>query len=130
MDEIDAAYATFEAQQIAAGKVCGSCELFTLFTDGEGRCQFHDITTECGKTCRHWTEKAEGIGAVCMRTREQLLEQWDDIRAKIAGGCTNDGPRLWFEGVIDDFVGELDEAHRIARQWRDVVAVNIEKAKR
>jgi hypothetical protein len=64
-----------------------------------------------------------------VRTREQSLEQSDYIRAKIASGCTNDGPRLWFEGVIDDFVGEVDAAQRIARQWRDVVATNIAKTK-
>lgn len=62
-----------------------------------------------------------------MRTRDQILEQWDVIRAKIASGCDNDGPRLWLEGVIDDYEEAVKDAERRAREWRDVAAINIAK---
>lgn len=43
-----------------------------------------------------------------VRTRAEVLNEWDAIRAKIADGCTNDGPRLWLEGVLDDFDIEIE----------------------
>ncbi len=64
------------------------------------------------------------------RSREQIMNEWDGIRAKIAAGCTNSGPRDWLEGVLDDLEQELTEARRIAKQWHDVVALNIQKSKR
>lgn len=47
-----------------------------------------------------------------MRTREKIMREWDDIRASIAGGCTNSGPRDWLEGVLDE------HDHDIARLER------------
>lgn len=43
-----------------------------------------------------------------VRTRAEVLNEWDAIRAKIADGCTNDGPRLWLEGALDDFDIEIE----------------------
>ena len=58
MDDIDVAYAKFETEQIAAGKVCGACELFAdEDMSGNGWCHFSDGQTHCGGTCRHWTER-------------------------------------------------------------------------
>lgn len=36
------------------------------------------------------------------RSRDQIMTEWDAVRAKIADGCTNSGPRDWFEGVMDE----------------------------
>jgi hypothetical protein len=49
------------------------------------------------------------------RSREQLLTEWDRIRAKIADGCTNSGPRDWFENVMDE------QDHIIADLVRETV---------
>lgn len=58
MDEISEAYAKFEAAQVAGGRVCGSCELFTdKDFNGNGECQFHQGQRHCGSTCRHWNKR-------------------------------------------------------------------------
>lgn len=49
------------------------------------------------------------------RSREQIMLEWDAIRAKIADGCTNSGPRDWFEGVMDE------QDHIIADLVRETV---------
>lgn len=67
-----------------------------------------------------------------MRSRDQIMAEWDAIRSKIAGGCTNSGPRDWFEGVMDeqdraiaDLVREIgrlrdfEDADRKRRHWLD-----------
>lgn len=36
------------------------------------------------------------------RSREQIMTEWDDVRKKIAEGCTHSGPRDWLEGVLDE----------------------------
>ncbi len=51
-----------------------------------------------------------------MRTRDQLMEQWDAIRSQIASGHTSDGPRIWLEGVLDDYDSALADAERRARE--------------
>ena len=62
-----------------------------------------------------------------MRTREQLMQEWDEIRVKIASGCANSGPRDWLEGVLDDYDKAIADAERRAREWRNVVAANLPK---
>lgn len=49
------------------------------------------------------------------RSREQIMSEWDGIRAKIASGCANSGPRDWFEGVLDE------QDHIIADLVRETV---------
>jgi hypothetical protein len=56
------------------------------------------------------------------------MEQWDAIRLQVASGHDSDGPRLWFEGVLDDHDLALADAERRAREWRNAVAINIDKA--
>jgi hypothetical protein len=59
-DEIDTAYEQFIADQVANGRVCGSCELFTdEDLNGNGWCQFGDGGRHCDDTCRHWTAQAK-----------------------------------------------------------------------
>lgn len=65
-----------------------------------------------------------------MRTREQILSEWDANRAKIASGCTNDGPRLWLEGVLDDYDEAVQDAERRARHQRNLVTSLIEEVER
>ncbi len=36
------------------------------------------------------------------RSREQIMTEWDAIRATIAAGCDHSGPRDWLEGVLDE----------------------------
>lgn len=36
------------------------------------------------------------------RSREQIMTEWDDIRAKIAARCDHSVPRDWLEGVMDE----------------------------
>jgi hypothetical protein len=48
------------------------------------------------------------------RSRETIMAEWDAVRTKIAGGCTNSGPRDWFEGVMDE------QDHIIADLIREV----------
>lgn len=62
-----------------------------------------------------------------MRTREQIMQEWDAVRYKIASGCANSGPRDWLEGVLDEYDKAIADAERRAREWRDVVAANISK---
>lgn len=56
------------------------------------------------------------------RNREVLLSQWDAIRRKIADGCTNDGPSLWFEGVLDDRDDALSAENRRLREALEEIA--------
>lgn len=66
------------------------------------------------------------------RSRDEIMTQWVAIRDKIAGGCTHDGPRLWFEGVMDEqdniiagLVREMsrlkyfEDAYRSHGHWND-----------
>jgi hypothetical protein len=58
-DEIAEKYARFVAEQIEAGRCCGSCEFFAHEdATGIGWCQFHDGQRSCGETCRHWAAQA------------------------------------------------------------------------
>ena len=60
VDEIEEKYAAFEREQIAAGKVCGSCELFTdEDMNGKGWCQFFDGASHCSETCQNWSERSK-----------------------------------------------------------------------
>ena len=47
-----------------------------------------------------------------IRTREKIMREWDGVRASIAGGCTNSGPRDWLEGVLDEHDHEIDRLRR------------------
>ena len=40
------------------------------------------------------------------------MHEWDGIRARIAGGCTNSGPRDWLEGVLDEHDHEIARLRR------------------
>lgn len=47
---------------------------------------------------------------------EDLMRQWDAIRAKIAAGNRSSGPRDWFENVVDERdarIAELETALRV-----------------
>lgn len=66
-----------------------------------------------------------------MRSRDQLMEQWDAIRSQIANGHASDGPRLWFEGVLDDYDSVLADAERRADRPEievtpEMIAVGLE----
>ena len=51
-----------------------------------------------------------------MRTREQIMQEWDAVRAKIANGCTNSGPSDWLEGVLDDVaLSEREACAKLAK---------------
>ncbi len=63
------------------------------------------------------------------RTREQIMTEWDAIRAKIAAGCANDGPRLWLEGVLDDADIEIERLRSALAAARDDCA-KVRKAAR
>lgn len=67
-----------------------------------------------------------------MRSREQIMTEWDAIRRTIAEGCANSGPRDWLEGVMDDqdrVIADLvretvrlkwfEDAHRAHASWND-----------
>ena len=66
------------------------------------------------------------------RSRETIMTEWDAVRAKIAGGCANSGPRDWFDGVMDEqdhIIAELvrevtrlqyfENAYRSHQHWND-----------
>ncbi len=59
-----------------------------------------------------------------MRTRDQIMTEWDAVRAKIASGCTNDGPRLWLEGVLDDYDEAVPARLTDERQDRVTIVAN------
>lgn len=48
------------------------------------------------------------------RSREQIMNEWDGVRASIADGCTHSGPRDWLEGVLDE------QDHIIANLVREI----------
>ncbi len=48
---------------------------------------------------------------------EEIMQQWDHWRKRIADGCTNSSPRDWFENEIDDRderIAALERACNIA----------------
>lgn len=56
-DEIDEKHEKFVADQLAAGRCCGACEMFdNEDMSGAGWCHFKEGGTTCGDTCRHWTD--------------------------------------------------------------------------
>lgn len=58
-DEIAEKYERFVAEQLEAGRCCGSCELFAREdATGIGWCLFRDGQSHCSMTCRHWTAQA------------------------------------------------------------------------
>lgn len=52
-----------------------------------------------------------------MRSREQIMTEWDGVRRSIAEGNTSSSPRDWIEGVMDDQDGA------IASLMREIVSL-------
>lgn len=66
------------------------------------------------------------------RSREQIMSEWNIVRAEIAGGCIGSGDPDWFDGVMDEqdhiiagLVREIErlrrfeDAHRSQQRWTD-----------
>lgn len=66
------------------------------------------------------------------RSRDQIMQEWDAVRAAIATGRTDSGPRDWLDGVLDEqdhiiagLVREtvrlqyFEDAYRKQQQWTD-----------
>lgn len=61
------------------------------------------------------------------RTREQIMAEWDEVRAKIAAGCSHSGPRDWLEGVLDEQGYENREGRHLTDEGAKALARAIEK---
>lgn len=55
---------------------------------------------------------------------EEVMRQWDAIRATIAAGNKSSGPRDWFENVIDDRDARIAELEAALREVRASVIAN------